>query len=167
VKDTIFQNKAVTYYPLKTYIMIANFLQTIKGELAGKLAGQSDLSNDKAEEASSTVTNTVKDEISEKAQKGQLNDIMALMGKGGASSGFARNLESKVAGNLAGKVGIPQNIAAKVASFAVPFVVNKLGDFTSSKGKDNKEGIQEMLGGLGLGSLKDKLPGGLGKKFGF
>jgi hypothetical protein len=147
--------------------MINNFLQTIKSELAGKLSGQSDLSSDKAEEASSTVTNTVKDEISEKAQKGQIDGIMALMGKGGASSGLARNLEGKVAGNLAAKVGIPQNIAAKIASFAVPFVVSKLGEFTSSKGKDNNEGKQEMLGELGLGSLKDKLPGGLGKKFGF
>ncbi len=147
--------------------MINNILQTLKGELAGKLAGQSELSSDKAEEASSTVTNTVKDEITSKAEKGQFDDIMSLLGKGGAASGFAGNLESKVAQNLAARVGIPQNVASKIASFAVPFVVNKLGDFTSSKGKDNKEGIQEMLGGLGLGSLKDKLPGGLGKKFGF
>ena len=147
--------------------MINNILQTLKGELAGKLAGQSELSSDKAEEASSTVTNTVKDEITSKAEKGQFDDIMSLLGKGGAASGFAGNIESKVAQNLAARVGIPQNVASKIASFAVPFVVNKLGDFTSSKGKDNKEGIQEMLGGLGLGSLKDKLPGGLGKKFGF
>ena len=147
--------------------MINNILQTLKGELAGKLAGQSELSSDKAEEASSTITNTVKDEITSKAEKGQFDDIMSLLGKGGAASGFAGNLESKVAQNLAARVGIPQNVASKIASFAVPFVVNKLGDFTSSKGKDNKEGIQEMLGGLGLGSLKDKLPGGLGKKFGF
>ena len=146
--------------------MIDKFLQAIKGELAGKLAGQSELSNDKAEEASSIVTNTVKDEVSEKARKGQFDDIMALIGKGDTSSGYVRNLESKVAGKLTGKVGIPQSIATKIASFAVPFVVNKLEDFTSSKGKDNKEGIKEMLGGRGLGSLKDKLPGGLGKKFG-
>jgi len=142
-------------------------LQTIKGELTGKLAGQSELSNDKAEKASGTVTNTVKEEITEKAEKGQFDEIKALSEEGGASSGFANNLVTKVAGNLSGKVGLSPNVANKVAAFAVPFVINKFKDLTAAKGKDNKQGMMEMLGDLTKGSFKDKLTGGLGKKFGF
>ncbi len=146
--------------------MINNLLQTIKRELAGKLAGQSELDNNKAEEASGTVTDTVKEGLEEKAEKGQFDDITALFGKGGESTGFANNLMSKVETNLTGKVGLPKNIASKIAAFAVPFVIKKIQEFTSAKGKDNKQGIQEMLGDLTKGSLKDKLTGGLGKKFG-
>jgi hypothetical protein len=147
--------------------MINNFLQTIKGDLAGKLAGQTDLSSNKAEEASSTVTGTVQNEITDKAEKGQFDEIMGLFGKGGTSTGFANNMISKVTGNLSSKVGLSPDVANKIASFAVPFIVSKLGDFTSAKGKDNKGGIQEMMGDLMKGSYKDKLPGNLGKKFGF
>lgn len=147
--------------------MIGNVLQTIKRELAGKLTGETELSGNKAEEASATVTDTVKDGLTEKAEKGQFDDIMGLLGKGGESTGFANNMVSKVTGNLATKVGLSPDMAGKIASFAVPFVISKLGSLTSSKGTDNKQGIQEMMGDLMKGSLKDKLPGGLGKKFGF
>lgn len=147
--------------------MIDKILQTIKNELSGKLAGQSELSNDKAEKASGTVTNTVKEEITQKAEKGQFDDIKTLSEEGGASSGFAYSLVNKVAGNLSGKVGLSPNVANKIAAFAVPFVIDKFKDLTASKGKDNKQGMKEMLGDLTKGSFKDKLSGGLGKKFGF
>lgn len=147
--------------------MINNILQTIKGELTGKLAGQSELDSNKAEEASGTVTNTVKEEITKKAEKGQFDDIKALSEEGGASTGFANSLIDKVAFNLSGKVGLSPDVANKIAAFAVPFVINKFKDLTAAKGKDNKEGMMEMLGDLTKGSFKDKLTGGLGKKFGF
>lgn len=147
--------------------MITDFLNTIKGELTGQLAGKTELSQDKLGSAADIVTNTFKEGIKDKAATGQFDDIAALLGKGGASSGFANNLIKNAVGNLVGKLGLPQNIANQVATFAVPFVINKLGSFASAKGKDNKEGVQELLGDLIKGSVKDKLLGGLGKKFGF
>ncbi len=147
--------------------MINNILQTIKSELTGKLAGPSELSSDKAEEASGTVTNTVREEITEKAEKGQFDDIKSLSEEGGASTGFANSLINKVAVNLSGKVGLSPNVANKIAAFAVPFVISKFKDLTAAKGKDNKQGMKEMLGDLTKRSSKSKLLGGLGKKFRF
>lgn len=147
--------------------MINQFLESVKSELTGKLSEQNELNSNQAEEASATVTNTFRDEFAEKARNGQLNDIKSLLGKDGASTGFAGSLQGKVAASLSGKSGIPANVATKIASVAVPFVINKLGNFASAKGKDSTGGIQEMLGGLGKDSISDNIPGGIGKKLGF
>lgn len=167
MKIQFFKKNVLTYNNYNLNIMIENLIQTIKGELAGNLAGKINLDQEKAMVASGTVTNTIKDEIAGKAEKGQFDDIVALLGKGGASTGFANNIINKVIKNLSSRVGLSQNVANQIATFAVPFVINKLGSLTSSAGKDNREGIQEMLGDLMKGSLKDKFMGGLGKKFGF
>jgi len=147
--------------------MITQFLSSIKGELANQLAGKTELNPDRVNNASEVVTNTFKDGLTEKAKQGQFDDIIALFGKGGASTGFANNLINNTISNLATKVGLPKEVAAKVAWFAIPFIITKLGSFVSEKGKDNKEGVQDLLGDLLKGSVKDKLLGGSGKKFGF
>ncbi len=147
--------------------MLNDFLNSIKGELANQLAGKTDLQPENAKNASGVVAESFKNGLAEKAKQGQFDDILSLFGKGGASTGFANNLINNSVGNLAAKVGLPKEVAAKVAGFAVPFIINKLGSFASEKGKDNKEGVQDLLGDLIKGSVKDKLLGGLGKKFGF
>lgn len=145
--------------------MLNNFLDTIKGELIGKLADNTGLESGKLNRSAEVTTDSIKEGITEKAGQGQFDDIVALTKPGGESSGFANNLINKTVNNLAAKVGLPGDMATKVAGFAVPFVISKLRDFTSQKGKNDKEGIRDMLGDLAGGSLKDKL-GGLGKKFG-
>lgn len=147
--------------------MLNDFLNSLKGELANQLAGKTDLKPENAKNASGVVAETFKNGLAEKAKQGQFDDILSLFGKSGASTGFANKLINNTVGNLATKVGLPKDVAAKVAGFAVPFIINKLGSFASEKGKDNKEGVQDLLGDLLKGSIKDKLLGGLGKKFGF
>lgn len=147
--------------------MLNDFLNSVKGELANQLAGKTDLNPEKAKNASGVVAETFKNGLAEKAEQGKFDDILALFGKGGASTGFANNLVNNAVGNLAAKVGLPKEVAAKVAGFAVPFIISKFGSFASEKGKNNKEGVQDLLGDLLKGSVKDKLLGGLGKKFGF
>ncbi len=109
----------------------------------------------------------LKMDLLKRAKQGKLDDILGLLSKDGATSGFANSLISSTISNLVTKVGLPQNVANQIASFAVPFIVNKLGNFASAKGQDNKEGVQDLLGDLLKGSVKDKLLGGLGMKFGF
>jgi hypothetical protein len=103
----------------------------------------------------------------DKFSKGQVGDITGLLGKNGSSSPFATNIINQTAGNLMSKLGLPNSISTSIANIAIPFIINKLGDFASEKGKDNDNGITDLLGDLVKGSLKDKLLGGLGKKFGF
>jgi len=152
---------------IKFFIMINDLLHTIKGELTNQLARKTDLNQEKVNSASTVVTETFKDGLAERAKQGKLDDILGLLSKDGATSGFANSLISSTISNLVAKVGLPQNVANQIASFAVPFIVNKLGNFASAKGQDNKEGVQDLLGDLLKGSVKDKLLGGLGKKFGF
>jgi hypothetical protein len=147
--------------------MINEFLTSIKGELANQLSEKTELKPERVNNASEVVAETLKEGIAEKAKQGQFDDILSLFGKGGTSTGFANNLVNKTVGNLASKVGLPQDVASKVAGFAVPFIISKLGNFASEKGKDNKEGVQDLLGDLLKGSVKNKLLGSLGKKFGF
>lgn len=147
--------------------MLNSFLTSIKGELANQLAGKTELAPDNVKNASEVVAETFKQGLAEKAKQGQFDDILSLLGKGGTSTGFASNLIGNTVGNLASKVGLPKEVAAKVANFAIPFIINKFGNFASEKGKDNKDGVQDLLGDLLKGSVKDKLLGGLGKKFGF
>lgn len=145
--------------------MLNNFLDTVKGELRGKLADNTGLESGKLDQSAEVTTDSVREGLTEKASQGQFDDIAALTKPGGESSGFANNLINKTVSNLSAKVGLPKEMATKVAGFAVPFVISKFRDYSSQKGKDDKAGMQDLLGDLTGGSAKDKL-GGLGKKFG-
>ena len=147
--------------------MISNFLETIKGQLVDQLARKTELNPDKLTNASGVITDTLREGLLDKFKQGRLDDIVSLLGKRGTSSSFANSMITNTIGNLASKMGLPKNIAAKIANIAIPFVIEKLGSFASEKGKNDKEGIKDLLGDLLKSSAKDKLLGGLGKKFGF
>lgn len=146
--------------------MLTEFLNSIKGELGSQLTGKTDLSPDKIGDVGNVVSDTMKSGILDKFKDGGLDDIVGLLGKGGSSSSFAGSLVEQTVGNLASKVGLPTGLASTVAKIAVPFIIDKLGSFAASKGKNNNEGVQDLLGDLVGGSLKEGLLGGLGKKFG-
>jgi hypothetical protein len=87
--------------------------------------------------------------------------------KGGSTTPFAGVLTNNTVANLISKLGLPKSVSNTVASIAVPFIINKLGSFATSKGRNGEEGVSDLLGDLVKGSVKDKLLGGLGKKLGF
>lgn len=147
------------------HTMLSNFLDSIKGGIREKLAGNTDLQGDELNRSAEVTADSFKDGITEKASQGQFDDIFQLAQPGGESSGFAGELISKTVNNLASKVGLPTNVATRVAEFAIPFVIRKFRDKTYGEGKNTNEGIREFLGSAVSGSVKDKL-GGLGKKFG-
>jgi hypothetical protein len=117
--------------------------------------------------ATGVVTETFKDGLQEKVSSGQIGDIVSLFGKGGASSSMASGLSGSLVSSLGSKLGLSEGISKKIADYAIPFIINQFSSFAAKKGKDNKEGISDLLGDLVTGSVKDKLLGGLGKKFGF
>lgn len=147
--------------------MLDQFLNTVKGGLVKQLAGNTDVEEGKLDGVANVVTDTFKTGLMDKASNGKLDDIMGLLGKGGSSSSFASTLTSSTVNNLISKLGIPKGIADSIGSIAIPFIINKFSDFTSQKGKSNEEGVKDIIGDLLKGSAKDKLLGGLGKKFGF
>lgn len=147
--------------------MINEFLNSIKGGLVNQLTGATDVDEGKLDGVANVVTDTFKTELTNKANSGKIGDIMGLLGKDGSSSSFASSLTNSTVSNLISKLGLPKGVSDKIGSIAIPFIISKFSDFTSSKGKSNEEGVKNIMGDLLKGSAKDKLLGGLGKKFGF
>jgi hypothetical protein len=143
------------------------FLKTVKGGLVNQLVGKTDVDEGKLDGVAQVVTDTFKTGLMDKASSGNLGDIVGLLGKGGSSSPFAGSLLNNVVGNLVSKLGLSKSVSDSVARIAVPFIIDKFSEFTSAKGKTNEEGVKDVMGDLLKGSVKDKLIGGLGKKFGF
>lgn len=147
--------------------MLNEFLNSIKGDLGAKLAGKTDLNKDKLNGVGNVVTDTLKAGLMDKIKDGQLGEVVNLLGKGGSTTPFAGNMIQQTVGNLVSKLGLSQTVSSTIANIAVPFIIEKLGTFASSKGKNNEESVKDLLGDLMKSSVKDKLLGGLGKKFGF
>ena len=147
--------------------MLDQFLNKVKGGLVNQLAGKTEVEEAKLDGVADVVTNTFKTGLMDKASSGNLSDIMTLFGKGGSSSPLAGSLVKSTVNNLISKLGLPKGVADKIGTIAIPFIINKFNDFTSEKGKSNEEGVKDIFGDLLKGSAKDKLLGGLGKKFGF
>ncbi|HTN69329.1 MAG TPA: hypothetical protein VLZ33_07690 [Dysgonamonadaceae bacterium] len=147
--------------------MLDQFLKTVKGGLINQLTGKTDVDEGKMDGVAEVVTDTFKTGLEDKASSGKINDIMNLLGKGGSSSSFADSLVKSTVNNLVSKLGLPKSVADSIGRIAIPFIIDKFSDFTSTKGKSKEEGVNDILGDLLKGSAKDKLLGGLGKKFGF
>ena len=147
--------------------MLNEFLKKAQDGLVQQLAGKTDVDKGKLNGVAKVVTDTFKTGLADKASSGNLSDIMGLAGKGGSSSPFATKLVKDTVANLVSKLGLPKGISDTIARIAVPFIIDKFGDLTSGKGKSGKSGVEDILGDLMKGSLKDSVLGGLGKKFGF
>ena len=147
--------------------MLNDFLGSIKGGLLEQLTGSAEVDSSKLDGVTDVVSDTFKDSISDKISSGGIGDIMGLFGKGGSNSSFAGSIANNVVSNLISKLGLSKGIADTIAKVAVPFIIEKFGSFAKDNGKDNEGGISDLLGDIATDSIKDKLLGGLGEKFGF
>ena len=147
--------------------MLNDFLNTVGGGLIDKISGNVDVGSANLDGVSDVVTDTFKDGIFEKLSRGDIGDIMSLLGSEGSSTPFAGLLTNNLVRNLISKLGLPKELSDTIANVAIPFLIEKFGGFVKDHGKDNEDGIKDLLGDVLEGSLKDKLIGALGKKFGF
>ena len=147
--------------------MLDQFLKTVQGGLTSQLAGKTEVDKGKLDGIAKVVTDTFQTGLKDKAGSGKLDDIMGLLGKGGSSSSFANSLVKDTVTNLVSKLGLPKGVADSIGRIAIPFIIDKFNDLTSAKGKSSEGGVTDIIGDLLKGSAKDKLLGGLGKKFGF
>lgn len=147
--------------------MIENLLKNLTGGLTEQLTGNVDVDTNKLDDIAEVTTNTFKEGLLDKFKAGELGDIIGLLGDKGGSSPLAGTITNNIVSQLSSKIGLSSGISKTIAGIAVPFIVKKISGFISDKGKDNEEGINELLGGLATDSIKDKLLGGLGEKFGF
>jgi hypothetical protein len=147
--------------------MLNDFLKTAQTALIEQLAGKTQLSSDNLESAANVVGDTFKSGLMDKFKSGDLSAITGLIGSGGNSSPLAGSLVNSTVSNLVSKLGLSKEVSNSVAKFAVPFIIEKFGQFASSKGKTGEDGVKDILGDLVGNSIKDSLIEGIGKKFGF
>lgn len=147
--------------------MINDFLKSIQNNLAGQLSDKTEVSENMLGKVSNEVSNSFKEGLLDQFQSGNVGDIVSLFNKGGDKSPLAGLFLNKTVSNLVSRLGLSETLSKQIASVAVPFVIEKFGALAVSKGKNNEAGLSDLLGDLLQGSVKDKLLGGLGKKFGF
>lgn len=147
--------------------MIDNLLDTIKGSLIDQLGKNTNADSNQLGDITQEVTSTFKEGLINQFSAGNLGDIVGLFNKEGSQSPMASMLSQKTVSNLISKLGISESISKQIATFAVPFLIEKFGVLLTTNGKNNESGINELIGDLTGGTLKNQLLGGLGKKLGF
>ncbi|MFV0376228.1 MAG: hypothetical protein ACK5JD_02870 [Mangrovibacterium sp.] len=147
--------------------MLDEFLSSVKGGLLEQISGKTDLDSSQLKRTPDVITDSFKDGLLDRFKQGQLGDIAGLLGQGGSSSPLAGSLVNSTVSNLVSKLGLSKSVSSTIATVAVPFIINKFNSFASSKGVKGEAGLQDLLGNLASGALKDNLLGGLRSKFGF
>lgn len=137
----------------------------LKGPLTDFLKSKTGLAPDKSEQSAEVAKNTVVDNMKEEASNGNFDNIMGLLKSDtNPSNPLITKISNSLVGNLTSKVGLSPEMANKVTTMAIPFILSKIGSHTA-QGTDTSALSNLLGGGSGmLGGLKDKL-GGLGKLF--
>lgn len=147
--------------------MIDNLLDSIKGSLIDQLGKNTNADSNQLGDITKEVTSTFKEGLINQFSAGNLGDIIGLFNKEGSQSPMASMLSKNTEFNLISRLGISESISKQIATFAVPFLIEKFGALLTADGKNNESGISELIGDLAGGTLKNQLLGSLGKKLGF
>ncbi len=143
--------------------MLDSIISGIKGQLTTELQNKFQLQPDTASKSVDLAQTHVQEGLSQQAASGNLSGIMDMLKGGGATTEGAgmSGMVGNYINDLTQKLGIPESVAQQAAPFVISFIMSKLGTKVSNDGT----GQSDIMGMLG-GSLKDKLPGGLGDKLG-
>ena len=147
--------------------MIESVLNKLKNNLNDQLVGMVDLKNENTHAIVEVVTDTFKNSLFEKFTSGSPGNIAGLFGNRGMDNSMEASLMLHVSTGLASKFGISEKISSNVAKFCVPFLIDNISKFLKAEGKNNQQGISELMDGLASSAIKNKLIGGLGKKLDF
>ncbi|MBF9253479.1 hypothetical protein I2I11_09265 [Pontibacter sp. 172403-2] len=143
--------------------MLEQLINGIKGQLTGELQNKFQLQPDTASKSVDLAQEHVKEGLKQQATSGNMGGIMDVLkgNKGPMDSSGINGMINSYVSDLTTKLGIPASIANQAGPFVITFIMNKLSGKVSGEGL----GQSDIMGMLG-GSLKDKLPGGLGDKLG-
>ena len=149
--------------------MLNAILNNVGPELASIVKGQFGLTDETAAKTVATTKESVKKSVFDQVKEGNVEGLLSMLNSG---SNFGSNATFQtILGNLnqdfIQKLGLSPEISSKIATYVLPFILQKLNATTG--GKMDKDGLKSILGS-GLGdSLKDKakdlLKGGLGNLF--
>jgi len=140
--------------------MLEKLLKGSGAELISQLGNQFNLDPSQAKKAADVSTETIKNGVLGEIKSGNFDGILSLLNGNLSTSGNAltNKLTNSLMGGLMAKVGLKGDIAQRVASFVVPFLIQKVsgnrpsGGFTAAN-------LQSVLGDSTTHIIKDKAAG--------
>ncbi|NJB86165.1 hypothetical protein GGR26_001933 [Lewinella marina] len=172
--------------------MLESIIDAVKGQVVSTLTQQTGLGAAQAEQAVPLAKESIHEGVTSAISGGNIGGILDMVksaSDGSAGGGLMQNLvyqgiAGKMINKLTSRLGIPEAMAQKVSTIALPMILNKLAGKTREAG--DSDGIDQgslmsvlgldagsLLGGLSKGMLGgnkdgDKsggLAGGLGNLF--
>lgn len=136
--------------------MLSYVFRTKNRELVNLIFAEANLDSHKSSKASDIAIQIIKEVLVTKFDKGQLDELVGLISKGGYHTTLAGELEEKTTDHLKEKMNLTEDLASQVAGLAVSYLINSLGGFMQERKKTNRKGVQELMAGEGKQSVTNK-----------
>ena len=161
--------------------MLDQLIGGLKTQLLDGIQTKTGLGAEKAEATIPLAKESISEGLMGAVSKGNISEVVGMFSGGGNI--IENTLYQSIGGNFVSKMvsqlGLPEGIAQKVSSFALPMIMKVIGKKASNdKGEIDQSGLLNVFGGGGEGGIKgmagdllknkagDMLKGGLGKMFG-
>ena len=164
--------------------MLESIIDTVKSEVIASVTKQTGLGPQEAEQTVPLAKESVTEGLTGALTGGNLSGILDMLrgadkestGGGLLQNAVFQTIAGKFVHKLTAQLGLPEGVAQKVATIALPIVLGKLAGRTRQTGESDdidKGSLLDVLGmdaGDVLGNLfggkKDGKSGGLGNLFG-
>ena len=154
--------------------MLESIIDAVKGQVVSSLTEQTGVGPKEAEQAVPLAKESITEGITSAISAGNIGGILDMVksaSSGSAGGGLMENMVYRgIAGKLIAKLtsslGLPQGMAQKVSTVALPIILSKLAGKTRQAGDTDEIDQGSLLDALGLdaGSLLSGLGGLLGDK---
>ncbi len=147
--------------------MIDTIISSIKGEITEKLTGDLGVPANNVDDTLSVAKDSIFDTLKGEASGGNLSGIMNMISGGGniSNNPLVTGMVSNMVGGLTSKLGFDSSKASSIATFIIPFIMQKFSNKAQEDNMDEGDISKMLMGGL-MGNMKDKLGGALGGIFG-
>lgn len=142
--------------------MFDQILQMATSEIKNQLTDHSEISQDTVEKVSSTASQSIFSTITEQLSSGNFEGITEMLnGKDTTNSAPAtQSITNPLVSSLVEKTGLNEDLAKKIATIAVPRVMNMLNSNVNGTKQAENIDISSMMSNI-LGSNEQE-SGGLG-----
>ncbi|MBB4079328.1 hypothetical protein GGR28_001948 [Lewinella aquimaris] len=155
--------------------MLESIIDSVKGQLVANLTEKTGLGAQQAEASVPLAKESITEGITSALSGGNFSNILNMVERASGQGSTGGNLTNNavyqtIAGNFVGKLtsrlGIPDNVAQKVSSVALPFIMSHLASKTRQAGDTDEVDQGSLMSVLGLdsGGLLGKVGGMFGKK---
>lgn len=151
--------------------MWQEIISKAKDTISGEIRNKAGIDEQKANQSIEVAGDSTREVLVDEAKQGNIQGIMSLF-KGQSPAGSGNPISNRISGSvvekLVSQLGLSPEIAGKVQSIAVPFLLNMVNQKTGgTNSAPSASSLLSLLGGSGnVGSdVTDKIKKGLGGLF--